>query len=484
MEKISGLVLDAHDDVNGAVMRSMYPTIGEVPDLLKTASAISPEQRDALPDDVFALILRQGDVTLRKYACVDAGNTALNIGYFLATYNVLPMEAVKTAAANLCVACHWYDIEPPEELKKLSTGNIPVIGKQQVWKDLDGTTYSNNTQSWDLEKSAEVSGTFDMNGASGVKQEQVNPNRAKKSVVKTAGDGMGHLVPGSDAKGDEDTILEQAFGITEKAPEKTPQVKLVMKPSVDVTSHEPPTVITEKQASRYALPSLKMYPLDGIDHIEKAAAYFNEWHGSMEPRDRREFAYNLVKRASEVRRPLSQVALDYGGEGYAKEAQLIAAVDQRALLLMPHADQGTDDLRKEASVHCLGLYKELFDTRATLTPEVYAASMAEIDKLAGLDEFYGVELEDPWLATFSKVAEDADPQDAVVIGNEYMTVRALEDFASSKPTVIESRFGDDFRKEFQADPKAIFDSLPVDQKKVIMRMVNNSHSVTQGASAS
>jgi hypothetical protein len=455
MEKISGLILDVYDDVTGDVMRGMYPTAKELPELLKSAAVVSREQREALPDDVFALILKQGDVTLRKYACVDAGNTAMSIGYFLASYNKLPMEAVKTAADNLCVACHWYDIEPPEELKKLSTGNIPVIGKQQVWKDLDGTTYSNNPQSWKLEKCADVSGTFDMNGNSGVRQEAVSPTRAKKSVVKTAGD----------------ELLAEAFGITEKVAEATPLVKLVMKPYVDVAGQEPPTGITEKQASRYAIPSIKMYPLDGIDHLEKAAAYFEEWRSSMDPVDRREFAVNLVKRANELHKPLSQEAYDYGAAGWAKEAQLIAAVDQRALLLKPHADQGTDNFRKEASVHCLGLYKELFDTRATLTPEVYATTMAEIDKLAGLDEFYGTDVEDPWLATFSKTASDTDPLDAVVIGNEYMNVRDLEAFAGSNAATIAARFGEEFQEEFRADPRTIFDALPVDQKKVIMRMV-------------
>jgi hypothetical protein len=476
MEKISGLVLDAHDDVTGYIAKGIWPELSDVPDLVKTAAAITPEQREALPDDVFALVLRHGDVTMRKYACVDAGNVALNIAYFLSSYNKLPVEAIKTAAANLETACHWYDIEPPEELKKLSTGNIPVIGKQQVWKDMDGTTYSKNDQSWDLEKNAEVSGSYDQ--PKQVTKEKVDPTRGRKSAVKTAEEQFEESLAGETLERGQDMP-------TEDQPKSLPQVKKTLTPHVDVSSHEPPKLITKKEASRFAMPSIQRYPLDGFDQVKMASAYFDEQCRFMDPPDRREFAHNLVKRASELELPVSEIARNYGeNEGYAKEAQLIMAIDQRATLLKAHADQDFEEGVKTASAYVLGLYDQLFNQRQQMPAEVWAGAMHEIDKLAGLDEFYGTELDDPWLATFSKLAEEANPKDTVVIGNEYMTVEDLENYAQRGGEPLEGRFGEDFVKEFQADPKGIFDSLPVDQKKVIMRMVNNGHSVIQGASAS
>jgi hypothetical protein len=124
MKKLSGLVLDPTDDYNGAVLRSIFPTRGAVPALVKTANEkyLTPEGRAHLPDDMFALVLRDGDVTLRKYACVDAGHTALSVEYFLKTAHKLPEEAQKVAASNLCTACDWYDIEPPEALQKIALG--------------------------------------------------------------------------------------------------------------------------------------------------------------------------------------------------------------------------------------------------------------------------------------------------------------------------------------------------------------------------
>lgn len=122
MDKLSGLVLDFYDDPDGEVLRGVFPTYEDVPELIKEARRITPEEREQLPDDAFSLVLINGDTTLRKYACTDAGNTAISVEYFMKTAHRLPTEAQKTAAVNLVQACSWYGIEPPEELQKLALG--------------------------------------------------------------------------------------------------------------------------------------------------------------------------------------------------------------------------------------------------------------------------------------------------------------------------------------------------------------------------
>ncbi len=122
MQKLSGLVLDVYDDSSGEVMRGIFPTLDEVPDIIKQAHAIAPEEHGGLPDDAFSLVLENDGATLRKFACIDVGNTALSVEYFLKTAHKLPAEAQKTAASNLVTACGWYDIEPPEQLTKIALG--------------------------------------------------------------------------------------------------------------------------------------------------------------------------------------------------------------------------------------------------------------------------------------------------------------------------------------------------------------------------
>lgn len=118
MQKLSGLLLDVYDDNHGDTLREMYPERALVPDLVKQAHLLEVEERNKLPDDLFALVLTDGDTTLRKFACTDPGNTALSIAYFLKTGGKLPEQAQKTAAQNLLIACDWYGLEPPEALQK------------------------------------------------------------------------------------------------------------------------------------------------------------------------------------------------------------------------------------------------------------------------------------------------------------------------------------------------------------------------------
>lgn len=122
MQKLSGLVLDAYDDREAVVLRKIFPTEESVPELLKTAHAITEEEQRQLPDDAYALVLVDGDVALKKFATIDAGNTALSVEYFLKTAHLLPEQAQKVAATNLMAACGWYGIEPPEQLSKVAFG--------------------------------------------------------------------------------------------------------------------------------------------------------------------------------------------------------------------------------------------------------------------------------------------------------------------------------------------------------------------------
>jgi len=123
MEKLSGLVLDVYDDPSGEVLRGIFPTYESVPELVKQAHPLSAEERNQLPDDLFALVLVDEDTVLRKLACADAGNTALSVEYFLKTAHKLPEEAQQRAAENLVKACSWYGIEPPEQLQKIALLN-------------------------------------------------------------------------------------------------------------------------------------------------------------------------------------------------------------------------------------------------------------------------------------------------------------------------------------------------------------------------
>jgi reverse gyrase len=117
MQKLSGLVLDYYDDPKGEVLR-----VEAAEGLAKTAHVLTDDERNRLPDDVYALVAINGTASMRKFAMADEGNTRLSIEYFLQTAGKLPVEAQKTAARNLLLGCEWFSIVPPEALQKIAFG--------------------------------------------------------------------------------------------------------------------------------------------------------------------------------------------------------------------------------------------------------------------------------------------------------------------------------------------------------------------------
>lgn len=243
-------------------------------------------------------------------------------------------------------------------------------------------------------------------------------------------------------------------GVTGEQPEGLPQAQPI-NPRVSIEGKEPPKVLTEKQAQYFALPSLRRYPLDSYADVKLASSYFHDYRDVMLPAHRHEFCQNLVKRAEALAILVSDEIQKYGSARYAPHEEFEAALFSRRSLLL-------DDDHKN-------LLSKLAYKRPSLTPEDFAVTLGEFDKLAGIDHLYDHEVIDPYYTTFGKEAEE---DGSFVIGNDLVTHRQLKDFAKSGADGIEKLFGCDFLKEFRDDPIAIFKSLPVDQQKVVSRLAN------------
>lgn len=115
--KTAGVILDFYDDMSGSVLKKNFPNPDELPESVKTAHILNAEERQVLRDEAFALVLHNQGDQLRKFACVDEGNTLLSCLYFEETAELLPEEAVKTAAANLAAFCEEFGLEPTRFVK-------------------------------------------------------------------------------------------------------------------------------------------------------------------------------------------------------------------------------------------------------------------------------------------------------------------------------------------------------------------------------
>ena len=128
---MTGLILDPYDDDRGVILRQIFPRSNAIPDFIKSAADLTRDQMEKLPDDVFGLILvdREGGA-LRKFACVDEGNTALNVLYFIKTAHVLSQAAREVAAARLEDACEVFHLPFPSSAVELmhKTAQVKTAG--------------------------------------------------------------------------------------------------------------------------------------------------------------------------------------------------------------------------------------------------------------------------------------------------------------------------------------------------------------------
>jgi hypothetical protein len=473
----SGLILDVYDDFNGDVIRSLFPSRDSLPELVKEADALSSIERDLLPDDAFALVLLNGEEKLRKFACTDSGNTALSVLYFLENGHKLPEEAQKTAAANLEVACGWYDL-PVKGLEKIALlGWAARTAVEHPWRALNAAMVVPGAVHDAKENQKAISEIQNNEGWSEgsrpISPGEVKEHRMMKAaelgqlapVTQTTGPAAPSKAPGISKGGSAmhlkghgtdvlpDTNLESSH-VRQKAPDAAPQAR-VMHPHVEVHHLSAKGTSTEKKASVYALNG--RYPLDSYEQVKTASAYFDDFGKRMPPADRREFCVNLLARAEDLNIKVAETVRHYGGTELASDAQLKVARDLRAAILEEPAQ--------------LDMLNAIFEKRAELGAELFLDTLVEFDKMAGLDYLYDSDVPDPFYSLFYKAAEE---EYSYVDGNDMITEEDLRRLSKVGTKAIKHTFGEDFMTEFQKDPVGIFKSMPNDQKRMVMHMANDN----------
>jgi hypothetical protein len=432
--RTSGVALDVFDDTHGNTLREVFPSLESVPERVKTAHLLTSSERDSLPDELYALVMVNGDQKLRKYACVDEGNTLLSCVYFLKNAHKLPEEAQKVAAANLVEACGWYNMPVPEPLQKIALGLGTALSAAMAVPVITGTAKSIKTNM----------------GAA----RQLGGNVATPKQLGQLGQQLGPKL--GEATGTP-AMPYQPSAVATKA--KTVVTKTASRECLDVTGLEAPTSATEKKAARYALDG--KYPLDSYVQVKAASAYFNEWGSHFVPEDRRQFCAELVKRANELGIPISTRVQKYGSPSYAPTEELKVAHDARRLQLVDNRE-ATD------------LLDRLFQKRAEIDPDLFSAALATFDKTAGLVAYYDRSVPDAFYSTYGVVEAQADDDFSEIIGNDRVTGTDLTLLARGRQEDLRELFDEEFCHEFREDPVGIFKSMPRDQKRVLARMATDT----------
>jgi hypothetical protein len=476
----AGVILDIYDDAKGLVLREKLAG-SKLPPSLSSSSLLSQEKLAAIPDRLFALVAKDGDTVLRKYAMHDAEHLTTSMLYFLECGHLLPEPAQKVAAVNLVRACEWYDITPPEPLVKKA-----VLGKAMVGLGALGSLMaakeglSKTKGQMDQYRQIQVTGQVPAQGShikhATLFDDMMSATKAKAPPSAKTADLTG-------------TEMMPAGGSIETKPMRTNTAKrrsdhaeaknASLVPDgwvgpVDITGLGPPVSVKEATHEHFCLPD--KYPIDSYGQVKEAEAYFDQHWGAFDLSERRTYALNLVDRANELGVKVAGKVLDYAGRHVGPH--LRAELQKRAYTYETHPTGS--------------VYEDIKTKVAALSPEDLVGILHEADKVSGADQAYGrpvVGFRDPFAAVFGvktakdqvtghdDAAEAIDPESKNEYvwnaGSDYVTGDQLR-YMANRNEELDGVLGKGFSAEFNKDPIGVFKSLPDPQKHVLARLASDN----------
>lgn len=438
--RTAGVVFDFYDDLSGTVLKKSCPNPSDLPDIVKEAHILSPEEREVLRDEAYALTMVNNGTHMRKFACVDAGNTALSILYFTESASLLPHEAVKTAASNLIDACQEFELPIPEWIKMAAkTGMSKTRNPSRQPSQSDDVEWNQRTNLTSVQGGADSG--------------RVIPTASQMKTAKIHADdfviGAGAALGGAELirklKKKKDVNLDSFHKLN---PEAKPKEKKAS--PVDVSAED--TSISVKRASAQLTALGGKYPLDSMADVQKAAEYFEENYKQMEPVEAHIFAVKTAARAEEIGVPTSETLQRYGSTDYAIDVD--AHLANRLAVAPPEYSP---------------VYTELREKRASIEPEEFASLLSEADEISGLRWVWGGEVADPYYATFGKQAAAWSWTGRT---GDYVSEEELRWLARNGRPLVHKHFASDFTNSFIKDPISIFESMPDDSKVILARLAN------------
>jgi hypothetical protein len=467
--KTAGVVLDFYDDPNGAGLKRAFPTAAELPESIKTAHILTPEEHDVLRNEAYALILRDEGKTFRKFACVDEGNTILSAVYFEQNADKLPAEAIKVAATNLASFCAEFGLEPTPFIKmaaedgpkKPATSGVgkqrdpglqPLVGDEADWAartnlvSIRGGADSGRViPTANQMKTAGVAGEGGLSLADDKKDNPPSSKNPAKLNTKDQSPKPPVNKKPSDGPGAE---------ITGENRESTDWPKVAN--MVDVSGKQADTFLYQRQAEKTALDG--RYSLDSYGDVVKAVQYFDENWVNMDPSDRHQYAVKTAARAEELGIASSEMLNRYGSTEYSPDVE--AHLSAR-------------------KANCDREHHPMFDTlkekRSSIEPETFAELLKQADTVAGLNWYYGNgTIFDPYLATFGGMNEKQAAAAWRWTGRVGDTVNQdqIQKLAREGRKLLMKYFSHEIVNGFQKDPITVFESLPDDSKVILSRLAS------------
>lgn len=493
--RLAGHVFDTYDDIDGKVLREIFPSIDVVPEFVKAAHRLTPEEAGQLPDDRFALVLLDNGLKHRKYAMVDAGNVELSANYLLKQAHLLPEEAVKSAAQQLLSAYEHYKLTPSFELKIAAmTGSSGVSGKQQFKPYAQGAkvikVQADGGMRHATHKAVEKPMLGQVDPADSNLQQRTNyqgvpgtnfvelpiispkekqlpgPVSLAKQASGIGNDLASRLAQLSSSAASQARRADMTKATPEHFQEGNGTVTRMQhheeRSYFDLTGWDPAMAVKEAslQPTRTLLDG--HYPVDTYEQTEKAAHYFSDYWKQFQPAQRREYCVKLAARMAELSIPVPELVDRYSAPGYALDT-----------------DQLLEQRRQYVKEDFHPVLDVLLEKRACVEPQNFVNALTVFDTQTGLNYFWGSMVMDPYFTTYGpsmqKVAEESWSYDD---NGTRVSLEDLKYLALNGKSAVIKQFGKAFSESFSKDPKGIFESLPKPNKLVLARLATDRHSGT------
>ena len=228
---------------------------------------------------------------------------------------------------------------------------------------------------------------------------------------------------------------------------------------VDITGQRPKQIIKVAKPMNdndYAvvLPDgRRLYPINSWDLVKKAEDHYHLEGCRMQPEIRRQYATKLAAKAEVLGYPLDEQVKEAGARTYAEPGHIRASIEMRKVACAEESDKQ--------------FLEDLFTKQAALDPNTYAECLRRFDVNHGFDYAWDQEIPSPWASTFGlqKTAEVLWEE-----GADRMTREQLINMAENHTSGIQELFSHDFLREFIKDPVAVFNSLPLPNKRILARL--------------
>jgi hypothetical protein len=207
-------------------------------------------------------------------------------------------------------------------------------------------------------------------------------------------------------------------------------------------------------------------PLEDFHQVKEAMSFFEQHGRELHPRVRHSMCIKIASRADQLCVPVPDVIRKYGSQTYASPGMMEAAVETRRRVWADLSDDQTGP----------GMLSMLMEKKASMSPEDFAETLSELDVVTGIDRYWDGGVMDPWLTTFGVAKKASDGDWRWSQGTEYLTAPQLLKFVKESPELLEKKFGEAMAKGLEGNPISVFDSLPLDTKRVIARMAQQHES--------